>query len=154
MWHIQLIKCLRYYLKSKRSGDQVTVCDKLVKDLSEGRCPYRGKRDKDGKSLLFSLLIIPFSQAVFLITSLPFMLTTYDLNPIGCLVGPDEDAIEYNNVTGRVQLQFTKGVLNYQTAALVVFLVLMLRSVLVFASLLLLHYLRITKNIFKQMLRK
>ena len=45
MWHIQIIKCLRYYLeKNKMSNHQVTVnqlqaCDKLVKNLSEGRWP-------------------------------------------------------------------------------------------------------------------
>ena len=154
MWHIQIIKYLRFYLESKIPGNQATTnqtCEKLVKNLSKvTECP----KHKNGKARLCSLLIIPFSQAVFLITSLPFMLTTYDLNPIGCLVGPDEDAIEYNNVTGRLQLQFTKGVLNYQTAALVVFLVLMLGSVLIFASLLLLHYLRITKNILKEIAEK
>ena len=159
IWHIQIIKCLRYHLKNKKIyGDQDTstifggqntalACNKLVKSLSNGRWPSRDTKDK---LLLCSLLIIPFSEAVCLIVSLPFMLTTYDLNPIGCLVGPDEDAIEYNNVTGRVQLHFTKGVQNYQTTALVVFLVLMVGSLVVFASLLLLHYLRITKNILKE----
>ena len=153
MWHIQIIKYLRFYLESKIPGNQATTdqtCEKLVKNLSK----VSTVEHKNGKARLCSLLIIPFFQAVFLITSLPFMLTTYDLNPIGCLVGPDEDAIEYNNVTGRVQLQFTKGVLNYQTAALVVFLVLMLGSVLIFASLLLLHYLRITKNVLKEIAEK
>ena len=178
MWHIQIIKCLRYYLKNKRCVDQVNpnrfqACDKLVKNLSEGRWPssimgigasteHNNEEDKDtndtkykiNKAIFCSLLIIPFCESLFLIVSLPFMLTTYDLNPIGCLVGPDEDAIEYNNVTGRVQLQFTKGVLNYQTAALVIFLVLMLGSILIFACLLLLHYDRITKKILKQIAEK
>ena len=177
MWHIQIIKCLRYYLKSKMSNHQVTnqACEKLVKNLSEGRWPSstmgiaedtkdkndkailvstKNKKHKTDKALLCSLLIIPFSEAFFLIVALPFMLTTYDLNPIGCLVGPDEDAIEYNNVTGIVQLQFTKGVLNYQTAALVVFLVLILGSFLIFALLLLLHYLKITRSILKQIAKK
>ena len=157
MWHIQIIRCLRYHLKSKkisgdqREGDQDTIqaCNKLVENLSQVEWPSMDKKDK---LLLCSLLIIPFSEAVCLIVSLPFMLTTYDLNPIGCLVGPDEDAIEYNNVTGRVQLHFTKGVQNYQTTALVVFLVLMVGSLVVFASLLLLHYLRITNNILKKII--
>ena len=178
MWHIQIIKCLRYYLKNKRCVDQVNpnrfqACDKLVKNLSEGRWPssimgigasteHNNEEDEDtndtkykiNKAIFCSLLIIPFCESLFLIVALPFMLTTYDLNPIGCLVGPDEDAIEYNNVTGRVQLQFTKGVLNYQTAALVIFLVLMLGSILIFACLLLLHYDRITKKILKQIAEK
>ena len=90
------------------------------------------------------MLIIPFFEALFLIVALPFMLTTYDLNPIGCLVGPDEDAIEYDNVTGKVHLQFTVSVLNYQIGALIISVILII-PLASLALLLPVQYCRITK---------
>ena len=158
LWRIQLLKYLRKRLKKNK--DELDVANKQEElfdwkwfgkqwaknDHGSTRSGSRSKVPKLHGSR--SILIIPFCEALFLILALPFMLTTYDLNPMGCLAGPDEDAIEYNNVTGRVQLQFKQSVLNYQVAALVISIILMI-PLAVFALLLPVQYHRITKRIYK-----
>lgn len=155
MRHIQIIKCLRNYLKSKWRGDEVPNHASLVKNLSDRQWPWDYTSTSQTKAnYLCSMLLIPFFEVIFLILSLPFMLTTYDLNPIGCLVGPNEDATEYDEITGTVHLQFTDSVLAYQKAALVIFILLILGPIPIFGFLLLLQYLRISRNMFKNIAEK
>ena len=159
LWRIQLVKYLRKRIKqhAKENEDKVDADEqeKFFKSFSEeldlerkhesiggtGRTRLTAKVPK----VHGSILIIPFFEALFLVLALPFMLTTYDLNPMGCLAGPDEDAIEYNNVTGKVHLQFKQSVLNYQVAALIISILLMI-PLAVFALLLPVQYGRITKK--------
>ena len=150
LWNMQLLKHVRKKLKEK----EIEECQ-LKKSIDE--CLNKKINDDDthmepspnykshSKSIRCSMLIIPFFEAVFLIIALPFMITTYDINPIGCLVGPDEDAIEYNNITGRVQLKFTETVLAYQKAALTISILLIVLMIF-FAITLPVQYYRITKQ--------
>ena len=172
MWHIQIIKKLRDYLEYKRGRtptqyknnkifphDQGNNISTLPEKLSDWSVNCKLKEmilddTKSNKGLLCSMLIIPFMEAVFLIIALPFMLTTYDINPVGCLVGPDEDAIQYNNVTGRVELKIAKSVFVYQKAALAIFIVLMIGPIPFFAGFLLYKYIRITRGIAKNIEKK
>ena len=156
LWRIQLLKHLRKRIKqhtkgNKDSDGQEIFFKSFSEELDLERKPESiGGADKTRLSTKVpkihgSILIIPFFEALFLVLALPFMLTTYDLNPMGCLAGPDEDAIEYNNVTGKVHLQFKQSVLNYQVAALIISITLMI-PLAVFALLLPVQYGRITKK--------
>ena len=160
LWRIQLLKYLRKRIKQhiKENEDKVDADEqerKFFKSFSEELDLERkhesiGGADKTRLSTKVpkihgSILIIPFFEALFLVLALPFMLTTYDLNPMGCLAGPDEDAIEYNNITGQVHLQFKQSVLNYQIAALIISILLLI-PLAVFALLLPVQYGRITKK--------
>ena len=161
LWRIQLLKYLRKRIKQhiKENEDKVDADEqerKFFKSFSEELDLERKHESIQGGTGITrltakvpkvhgSILIIPFFEALFLVLALPFMLTTYDLNPMGCLAGPDEDAIEYNNVTGKVHLQFKQSVLNYQMAALIISILLMI-PLAVFALLLPVQYGRITKK--------
>ena len=61
---------------------------------------------------------IPYCEAVFLVIAMPFILTSYDIHPLGCLIGPDEDTIRYDNKSAKVTLDFPSGLLLYQKLAL------------------------------------
>ena len=61
---------------------------------------------------------IPYCEAVFLVIAIPFILTSYDIHPLGCLIGPDEDTIHYDNASSKVTLEFPRGLLHYQKIAL------------------------------------
>lgn len=140
-------------LANKGSNDITKLPENLSK-WSEGELENQIKEDtKSSKGRLCSMLIIPFMEAVFLIVALPFMLTTYDINPVGCLVGPDEDAIVYNNITMKVELKIAKSVFAYQKAALIIFIVLMLGPI-PFAGFLLYKYIRIARGIAKSIEEK
>ena len=118
LWRIQLLKYLRKRIKQhiKENEDKADADEqeKFFKSFSKELNSEREHKSigGTGKNKLIksirvpkircSLLIIPFFEALFLVLALPFMVTTYDITPIGCLAGPDEDAIEYNNVTGKV----------------------------------------------------
>ena len=154
LWRIQLLKYIRKQVKKyKNELDKLYKQEELfdwfskewIRNHHNGteESPRRHKKINVSK-IHFSMLIIPFFEALFLIVALPFMLTTYDLNPIGCLVGPDEDAIEYDNVTGKVHLQFTVSVLNYQIGALIISVIL-ITPLASLAFLLPVQYCRITK---------
>ena len=142
---------------NERSHDQGSGISKLPENLSkwsESKLEKQILEDtKSSKGRLCSMLIIPFMEAIFLIVALPFMLTTYDINPVGCLVGPDEDAIVYNNITGKVELKITKSVFVYRKAALIIF-VLMLGPIPFFAAFLLCKYIRIAQGIAKSIEEK
>ena len=122
--NIQLLKYVRKELKENEI-DHSDLLEWFIEEWDKECHSCDDSNENDCEFRYFSLLIIPFFEALLLIIALPFMLTTYDINPIGCLVGPDENAIEYNNVTGKVQLPFTEGVLAYQKAALTISIVLM-----------------------------
>lgn len=153
LWRIQLIKDLRKRMRKHEKGLDALFnwfdeqWDRDHRKNTEGDTKHHRKRKVS--SIHCSVLIIPFFEALFLIVALPFMLTTYDINPIGCLVGPDEDTIEYNNVTGKVTLQFADSVLNYQVAALTISVVLMV-PLASFAVMLPVQYYRITKRMAKK----
>ena len=144
-------------LTNKRLHDQGSNISKLPEILSkwsEGELREQILEDTEySKGQLCSMLIIPFMETVLLIVSLPFILTTYDINPVGCLVGPDEDTIAYNNITGRVELKITKSVFAYQKAALIVFIILM-GPIPFFAAFLLYKYIRIARGITKSIEEK
>jgi len=82
---------------------------------------------------------IPYFEALFLVVALPFIMTSYDLNPLACFTGPDESTITFNNVTGRVNLNFTPDLINYQKIAISLSLVLMI-PIASFAVLLFCNY--------------
>ena len=154
LWRIQLLKYMRKQVKRyKNELDKLYKQEELFDWFSKEwiRNHHIGNEEStrhhkkiNVSKIHFSMLIIPFFEALFLIVALPFMLTTYDLNPIGCLVGPDEDAIEYDNVTGKVHLQFTVSVLNYQIGALIISVILII-PLASLALLLPVQYCRITK---------
>ena len=158
LWNMQLLKHARKKLKQKEIEEcqlkkYIDEClNKKINDDDTHMVPipnYEGH----SKSIRCSMLIIPFFEAVFLIIALPFMITTYDINPIGCLVGPDEDAIEYNNITGRVQLKFTETVLAYQRAALTISILLIVLMIF-FGITLPVQYYRITKQMAQNIAKK
>ena len=157
LWRIQLLKYMRKQVKKYKNKldefyEQKELFDWFSKEwirnhhISTEEITRRHKKTNLSKisKIQFSVLIIPFFEALLLIVALPFMLTTYDLNPIGCLVGPDEDAIEYDNVTGKVHLQFTESVLKYQIGALIISVVLIILLALL-ALLLPVQYCKIIK---------
>ena len=154
LWRIQLLKYMRKQVKKyKNELDKLYKQEELFDWFSKEwiRNHHIGTEESTRRhkkinvsKIHFSMLIIPFFEALFLIVALPFMLTTYDLNPIGCLVGPDEDAIEYDNVTGKVHLQFTESVLKYQIGALIISVVLIILLALL-ALLLPVQYCKIIK---------
>ena len=142
LWNMQLLKHARKKLKQK----EIEECQlkKYIDECLNKKINMEPIKSHS-KSIRCSMLIIPFFEAVFLIIALPFMITTYDINPIGCLVGPDEDAIEYNNITGRVQLKFTETVLAYQRAALTISILLIVLMIF-YGITLPVQYYRITKQ--------
>ena len=151
LWNMQLLKHMRKKLKEKEIDIKRElhlnrfIDEWLNEDDHHHHHDDRKFSSKRSTSICHSMLIIPFLEAVLLVIALPFMLSTYDINPIGCLVGPDENAIEYNNITGRVQLRFTEGVLAYQTAALTISIILMV-LIIFLAIMLPAQYYRITKR--------
>ena len=75
-------------------------------------------------SIPWTIKAIPYFEAVFLVIALPFMITSYDLSPLACFTGPDESTITFDNVTGRVTLDFPPDLINYQQTAVILAFVL------------------------------
>ena len=142
LWNMQLLKHMRKKLKQKESDFEP---ERQLNWFIDKWLDEDDANSKSSTSIRCSMLIIPFFEVVFLIIALPFILTTYDINPIGCLAGPDENAIEYNNVTGKILLRFTEGVLTYQKAALTISIVLMV-PIIFLAIMLPVQYYRIANR--------
>ena len=79
-----------------------------------------GTRRVNNEFINWTISAIPYCEAIFLVFAMSFILTSisYDIHPLGCLIGPDEDAIRYENKSAKVILDFTQGLLQYQMIAL------------------------------------
>ena len=75
-------------------------------------------------SIPWTLKAIPYFEAVFMVIAMPFIMTSYDLSPLACFTGPDESTITFNNVTGRVTLDFEPKLITYQQVAIILSFVL------------------------------
>ena len=78
----------------------------------------------------WTIKAIPYFEAVFLVVALPFMITSYDLSPLACFTGPDESTITFDNVTGRVTLEFPPDLVDYQQTAVILSFILTIPMVL------------------------
>ena len=86
---------------------------------------YQDQWDDHKKvSIPWTIKAIPYFEASFLVIALPFMITSYDLSSLACFTGPDESTIAFDNVTGRVTLDFPQGLIIYQQIAVIVSFVL------------------------------
>lgn len=110
LWRLVLVKrvkqlVLRYGADDPRTKEKAKVYYEQWNKGSEQRAHW-------------SISAIPYCEAVFIVIAIPFMLTSYDIHPLGCLIGPDEDTIRYDNESAKVTLEFTQGLLQYQKIAL------------------------------------
>ena len=93
--------------------------------------------------------VIPYCEAVFLVIAMPFILTSYDIHPLGCLIGPDEDSIRYDNESAKVTLDFPNGLVQYQKFALSSSAFIMV-PIGVFAFMLVCNYKKVTRSMGKE----
>ena len=141
LWRLVLVKrvkqlVLRYGADDPRTKERVRVYDEQWKRSSEQRARW-------------SISAIPYCEAVLLVIAIPFILTSYDIHPLGCLIGPDEDTIRYDNESGKVTLDFTKGLLQYQKIALSSSIFFMV-PIGIFAFMLVCKYKTVTKSMGKE----
>ena len=141
LWRLVLIKRLR----------QLVICyganDPRTKEKAE--LYYEQWNSKQEETVHWTISAVPYFEALFLVLALPFMLTSYDLHPLGCVVGPDEDSIRYNNETGKVELSFHESLLLYRRFALGASIVLMV-PIAIFASLLMWRYKTVSRTMGKE----
>ena len=96
-------------------------------------------------SIPWTIKCIPYFEAVFMVIAMPFIMTSYDLSPLACFAGPDESTITFNNVTGRVNLDFTPGLITYQQVAIILSFVLTI-PIVFFAILLYCNFKSVVKS--------
>jgi len=63
------------------------------------------------------VMIIPIILLFLLVAALAISLLSYDLHPLGCLVGPEEHDIKYTAKKQKVEIDFPDSVQNFQIAA-------------------------------------
>ena len=141
LWRLVLIKRLKQLVISYGTNDPRT------KEKAE--LYYEQWNNKQEEKVHWTISTVPYFEALFLILALPFMLTSYDLDPLGCVIGPDEDSIRYNNKTGKVELDFHESLLLYQRFALGASIVLMV-PIATFAFLLVWRYKTVTRTMGKE----
>ena len=141
LWRLVLIKRLRQLVLRYGTNDPRT------KEKAE--IYYQQWNSKQQEKVHWTISAVPYFEALFLVFALPFILTSYDLHPLGCVVGPDEDSIEYFNDTGRVELGFPEGLVVYQKFALGASMVLM-APIAIFGFILVWRYKTITRGMGKE----
>ena len=63
------------------------------------------------------VMIIPIILLFLLVAALAISLLSYDLHPLGCLVGPEEHDIKYTAKKQKVEIDFPDSAQNFQIAA-------------------------------------
>ena len=61
----------------------------------------------------------PILSTFYLIFGWWFLLLSYDLHPLSCLSGPNEETIHYNTTEHAVEIMYSPHVLRFQIAAVV-----------------------------------
>ena len=116
LWQMAIIQRLREIVSEYGPEDDYT------EQKAES---YQGQWNDHKKiSIPWTIKSIPYFEAIFLVIALPFMITSYDLSPLACFTGPDESSITFDNVTGRVTLEFPPDLINYQQVAVILAFVL------------------------------
>jgi len=141
LWRLVLIKRLKQLVLHYGANDSRT------KEKAE--LYYQQWNSKQQEKVHWTISAVPYFEALFLVLALPFILTSYDLHPLGCVVGPDENSIRYFNETGKVDLGFPDVLLAYQKFALGASMVLM-APIAIFAFLLVWKYKTITRGMGKE----
>ena len=141
LWRLVLIKRLKQLVLHYGANDPRT------KEKAE--IYYQQWNSKQQEKVHWTISAVPYFEALFLVLALPFILTSYDIHPLGCVVGPDEDSIEYFNETGKVDIGFPDVLLMYQKFALGASMVLM-APIAIFAFLLVWKYKTITRGMGKE----
>ena len=141
LWRLVLVKRMRQLIQRYGADDPRTK--------EKAKIYYKQWSKENDHTANWIIAVIPYCEAVFLVVALPFILTSYDLHPLGCLIGPDEDTIRYDNESAKVILDFTQGLLVYQKIALsssVVFII----PIGVFAIVLLCKYKMVARSMGKE----
>jgi len=84
----------------------------------------------------WAVSLVPLFEVFALVIAVTLITTSYDPRPLACVLGPDDDLVVYNNVTGGVDLNFSDGIIVYQlvavsAAVVIIILVAVLFSILV-----------------------
>ena len=141
LWRLVLVKrvkqlILRYGAHDPRTKEKAEI--------------YFDQWDKGSeKKVRWWISASPYCEAVFLVIAMPFILTSYDIHPLGCLIGPDEDTIRYDNESARVTLDFPSGLLHYQKFALSLSVFVMV-PIGFFAFMLVCNYKKVTRSMGKE----
>jgi len=137
MWHIAAFN----YYSAK------TNLNKNVKKVNE--IPINIFDDLKHSCKNICRTIIPFFILFLLVAGITFSLLSYDLHPLACVAGPPDTHIKYypkENNTGRVEINLTDSLLNFQIAAgIIVVILCMLILILALA------FYCISKHIIKDM---
>ena len=141
LWRLVLIKRLKQLVIHYGTNDPRT------KEKAE--LYYEQWNSKQEEKVHWTISAVPYFEALILVLALPFILTSHDIHPLGCVVGPNEDSIRYNNETGKVELDFPEGLLSYQKFALVGSIVLM-APIATFGFILVWRYKAITRGMGKE----
>ena len=141
LWRLVLIKRLKQLVLRYGTNDPRTK--------KKSQIYYEQWNVEQKQKAHWTISAVPYFETVFLVIALPFMLTSYDIHPLGCVIGPDEGSIQYFNETGKVKLDFPPTLVAYQKFALVVSVVLMV-PIVSFGLLLVWRYKMITKGMGKE----
>jgi len=137
LWRLVLIKRLKQLVLRYGTNDPRT--------RKKSKVYYEQWNIERKQKAHWTIPAIPYFETIFLVVALPFMLTSYDLHPLGCVIGPDEGSIQYFNETAKVKLNFPTALINYQKFALVVSVVLMV-PIVSFGLLLVCKYKMVTRG--------
>jgi len=128
LWEVAVAQYLKEELNDKRNlpkeqADQVTKCyqDAFNKDVRKSnitKC-YKCLRTLTSMLSIFCLIVGWW-----------FLLLSYDLHPVSCLSGPDENTIHYIADKSEVQIRFLKQWLNFQIAAVIIGFILLGMAIL------------------------
>jgi len=141
LWRLVLIKRLKQLILRYGANDPRT------KEKAE--IYYQQWNSKQQETVHWTISAVPYFEALFLVLALPFILTSYDIHPLGCVVGPDEDSIQYSIETCRVDIGFPESLLTYQKFALGASIVLM-APIAIFGFILVWRYKAITRGMGKE----
>ena len=119
LWQMAIVQRLRDTVSEY--GPENDYTEQKAKSYRE---QWHDSKKKEKKSIPWTIKSIPYFESVFLVIALPFMITSYDLSPLACFTRPDESTITFDNVTGRVTLDFPPDLINYQQVAVILAFVL------------------------------
>ena len=121
LWEVAVAQHLK---ETHTNNDKRYTLDKTNEIIDCYQAIFNNKMADIKENITFSYrqlrTFAPILSTIYLIVGWWFLLLSYDLHPISCLSGPNEETIHYISEDSAVEIKYSPHVLRFQFAAVII----------------------------------
>ena len=134
LWGVAVAQHLKEIYTSGKRKDKRYTAEKAKEIIKWYQDIFDKKEMTDIKenitpSYIYLRTFAPILSMAYLVFGWWFLLLSYDLHPISCLLSPNEETIHYIDADSAVEIKYSSYVLGFQVAAVCIGIVLMVAFV-------------------------